>query len=129
MCINSSQTSCCETNVRPKQRSPDPVYATVPYHLALASLNIHVPLTQRSRDLTFAVTGSNKDFLSCSAHHAQLTSVADPEGGTSAPPLRTKIFLISCSFSENLANLYAGAPSWRVDAPSYGKSWIRPWNI
>ena len=37
--------------------------------------------------------------------------VADPR-----PPLRTKIFLISCSFSENLANLYAGAPlleGWR----------------
>ena len=36
--------------------------------------------------------------------------------GVRPPPLRTKIFLISCSFSENLANLYAGAPlleDWR----------------
>ena len=33
-------------------------------------------------------------------------SVVDPRGeGT--PPHRTKIFLISCSFSENLANLYS----------------------
>ena len=33
--------------------------------------------------------------------------------------LRTKIFLISCIFWENLANLYVGAPS-------YEDSWIRP---
>ena len=32
----------------------------------------------------------------------------------------SKIFLISCSFWENLATLYVGAPS-------YGESWIRPW--
>ena len=33
------------------------------------------------------------------------------EGGSPGahPPLQTKIFLISCSLSENLANLYAGA--------------------
>ena len=43
-------------------------------------------------------------------------SVADPRGGA---PLWTKIFLISCSFWENPAYLYVGAPS-------YGKSCIRP---
>ena len=40
------------------------------------------------------------------------------------PPLRTNIFLISCSFWENL---YVGAFPWRVGAPSYGESWISPW--
>ena len=30
-------------------------------------------------------------------------------------------------FLENLAKSYVGAPSWRVGAPSYRKSWIRPW--
>ena len=39
-----------------------------------------------------------------------------------APP-RTKLFLISCSFWENL---YVGAFPWRVVALSYGKSWIPP---
>ena len=29
-------------------------------------------------------------------------------------------FLISCSFSENLANLYAGVPSWMVGTPPTG---------
>ena len=37
---------------------------------------------------------------------------------TTRPP-RTKIFLISCGCFGwgNLANLYVGAPSWRVGAP------------
>ena len=35
------------------------------------------------------------------------------------PPLRTKIFLISCSFWENPANLYVGAPL-EVGAPPTG---------
>ena len=47
-------------------------------------------------------------------------------GAPGARPLWTKIFLISCSLSENLENLYAGTPSWRVGAPSYGESWIGP---
>ena len=42
-------------------------------------------------------------------------------------PLWPKIFSISCSFSENLAKSYNGAPV-RVGVPSYGDSWIRPWN-
>ena len=42
------------------------------------------------------------------------------KGAPSAPTLRTKIFLISCSFWENLGNLYVGA------LLSYGQSWIRP---
>ena len=46
------------------------------------------------------------------------------QGG--APRPRTKIFLISCSFWENL---YVGAFPWRVGAASYGKSWIRPWRV
>ena len=35
--------------------------------------------------------------------------------GASPPPLQTKIFLILCSFWENLTNLYVVAPprSWR----------------
>ena len=38
-------------------------------------------------------------------------AVADPRGGApGACPPWTKIFLISCSFLENLANLYAPAP-------------------
>ena len=45
-----------------------------------------------------------------------------------APPPWPKIFSISCSFSQNLAKSYVGAPPpWRVGAPSYGESWIRPW--
>ena len=43
-----------------------------------------------------------------------------------APLYGTKIFLISCSFGENL---YVGAFHWRVGAPSYGKSWIHPWIV
>ena len=38
-------------------------------------------------------------------------------------PKWTKIFLISCSFWENL---YVGASPWRVCSPSYWESWIRP---
>ena len=40
--------------------------------------------------------------------------------GAPPPPPRTKMFLISCSFGENPANLYVGTPS-------YGESCIRPW--
>ena len=47
--------------------------------------------------------------------------LGDPRGGGRPP--RTKIFLISCSFWENL---YVGASPWRVGAPSCGESWIRP---
>ena len=43
-----------------------------------------------------------------------------------APPLRTKIFLISCSFWENLANVYVGAPQELAAPP---ESCIRPWYI
>ena len=51
-------------------------------------------------------------------------TVADLRG---APPLQTKIFSISCSFSENLAKSYVRAPleSWRpllwgiLDPPLY----------
>ena len=55
------------------------------------------------------------------------TSAVADLGGHSrrAPPLRAKIFLISCSFSQNLAKSYVGAPP-RPGAPSYGKCWIRP---
>ena len=46
------------------------------------------------------------------------------------PPLRSNIFLISCSFWENLSNLYVGTPPHaRVGVPSYGKSWICPWVV
>ena len=49
------------------------------------------------------------------------------------PPLRTNIFLISCSFSENLGNVYAGAhllEGWRpllrgiMDPPLFTHSFI-----
>ena len=43
-------------------------------------------------------------------------AVADLGGRTRrAPPLRSKIFLISCSFFENLTKSYVGAPleGWR----------------
>ena len=67
----------------------------------------------------------------CAAAHTELVYIVPVmttgnqwriQGGR---PLRTKIFLISCSFWENPANLYVGAPtrSWR---PSYGESCIRP---
>ena len=36
------------------------------------------------------------------------------------------MFSISCSFRQNLAKSYVSAPVWRVGAPSYGESWIRP---
>ena len=45
--------------------------------------------------------------------------VVDPRMGGGTPPYGSNIFLISCSFWENLANLYVGAPS-------YGEFWIRP---
>ena len=44
-------------------------------------------------------------------------SVADPRG-TPGDPLWTKIFLISCSFWKNLANLYVGAPRRLVPHPT-----------
>ena len=53
--------------------------------------------------------------ISCDISAGSL-AVADPRGRPGASPLQTKIFLISCSFSEILANLYAGAPvleGWR----------------
>ena len=54
-------------------------------------------------------------------------AVADVRGlPRLAPPLRPKIFSISCSFSENLIYWwYIGDPSPSVCAPSYGESWIR----
>ena len=42
--------------------------------------------------------------------------MADPRGRAPGTPLRTKIFLITCSVWENLANLLVGAPlleGWR----------------
>ena len=54
-------------------------------------------------------------------------AVADLGGAPSGTPPRPKIFSISCSFSQNLAKSYVGAPlnGWR---PSYGESWIRACN-
>ena len=46
-------------------------------------------------------------------------------GAPGASTLLPKIFSISCSFWEILANLYVGAP-WAVGTPSYRESWIRP---
>ena len=54
------------------------------------------------------------------AREREMCAVVVERGRTRCGPIRTKIFLISCSsFGENLANLYAGAPS-------YEESWIRP---
>ena len=70
----------------------------------------------------------DKDFLKTSIEVpprakqlcVQIDAVADLRGRYSlCPPPRPRIFLISCSFWENLANSY-------VVAPSYGESWIRP---
>ena len=44
-------------------------------------------------------------------------------GSKGVPPLQTKIFLIYYSFG---GNLYVGTFPWRVGAPSYWESWIRP---
>ena len=41
-------------------------------------------------------------------------------------PVGAQILSISCSFWENLAKSYVGAP-WGVGTPSSGKSWIRHW--
>ena len=47
--------------------------------------------------------------------------------GRSRCPPPTKIFLISCSFWENLANVYVAPPrSGWFGAPCYRESWIRP---
>ena len=50
------------------------------------------------------------------------TTVADLRGALPWP----KIFSISCSFSENLANSYVGAFPWRVRTPSYGRGIMDP---
>ena len=57
--------------------------------------------------------------------HLIIKAVADLRGaqGTRAP-LGVQILSISCSFWENLAKLYFGAPRG-VGAPFSGKSWIR----
>ena len=54
-------------------------------------------------------------------------SVADLKGGGEGctPVPGVQILSISCSFWENLPKSYVGALSWRVGAPSSGKSWIR----
>ena len=53
-------------------------------------------------------------------------AVVDLRGGrgTCAAPQGAQILSISCSFWENLAKSYVGAPRG-VGAPSSGKSWIR----
>ena len=59
-----------------------------------------------------------------------MVPVEDLWGTLGAPPRppRPKIFSISYSFSQNLSKSYVGAPPPpRAGAPSYGKSWIRPW--
>ena len=43
------------------------------------------------------------------------------------PPRAPKFFQISCSFRENLAKSYVGAPPPGELAPPLGKSWIRRW--
>ena len=56
-------------------------------------------------------------------------TVADPRGAppAHASPFTDQNFLNFMQFFwENLVNLYVGAPSWRVGAPSYEESWIRP---
>ena len=59
-------------------------------------------------------------------YHVEKVPVADPRGTSPAPTDQN--FLNFMQFlGGNLANLYVGAPSWRVGAPSYEESWIRPW--
>ena len=76
------------------------------------------------------VTASNEStgltFLhqrQCPHHHIP---VADLGGHTQhTPPPQSKIFLISCSFSENLTKSYVGAPQ-RVGAPPTGNPGSAP---
>ena len=42
------------------------------------------------------------------------------------PPLRTKISLISCSFSESFINIFSRLPRLMVGTPQE-KFWMRPW--
>ena len=70
--------------------------------------------------------------LFCGTHTACISMVWEEQHGlliliSVRPPFWSKIFSISCSFSEILANSYVGASPWVVGTPSYGKSWIRPW--
>ena len=46
-----------------------------------------------------------------------------------APPLRPKIFSISCSFSQNLAKSYVGAPPRRLAPPPTGNPGSAPDNV
>ena len=55
-----------------------------------------------------------------------MSTLADARGvpGMHAP-WGIQILSFSCSFCENLANLYVGPP-WRIGTPSYRESWIHP---
>ena len=57
-------------------------------------------------------------------YYAVHDTVVDLRQGSYGP----KFLSISCSFSENLAKSYVGAP-WRVGTLSYGESWIHPCNV
>ena len=74
-------------------------------------------------------TLSNRVIVRVCKCKVSFTPVADLRGaqGTRAPSLGVQILSISCSFWQNLAKSYVGAPphspgNWR---PSSGKSWIR----
>ena len=54
----------------------------------------------------------------------QRSPVADLGGREGCGPPGVEILSISCSFWENWAKSYVGAP-WAVGASSSGKSWIR----
>ena len=69
-------------------------------------------------------------YTPCPVHAGIYTPPAQCSGGSKGgtrdahPPLGVQILSISCSFRENLAKSYVGAPR-RGGAPSSGKSWIR----
>ena len=88
------------------------------YHAQLAMLNSD-----------FKIFPLNVYINKKTVMHLQQLTVADLHSKIldARPPLEVQILSISCSFWENLAKSYVGAPPWRVGAPSSGKSWIRHW--
>ena len=53
--------------------------------------------------------------------------VVTRSGGSKRGPLQTKIFSISCSFSENLVKIICWCPPLEGWHPLLQKSWICPW--
>ena len=86
------------------------------------SLSIH--LIPQSINVLCMVIWADKTLINFSYN-----AVADLRGARGTPPPGgAQILSISCSFWENMAKSYVGAPPRGVGAPSSGKSWIRHCN-